>query len=235
MDKVVVGGIAVAMLGVIGAVTAVPRQARFLAGGQWAAYAVFAVISSYHIATHDYYSLPLVVTVGLSLGLLAGRITSRMVWLRSPGGWLAFATLVVAGSALGASAALPQMMHARASVAAESYRVIGEKVGHANDLVILGDAYGYDVMYHGLVDGAVWPGSGDLLVEKLNGAKPLSASKRFQRNYAPSNPSFFVITNLDQLSEQPDLAEFLREHARLAAEDFNYRIYDLRAGSGADP
>ena len=234
VDKVV-GGVAVAIVGLIGAVTAIPRPARFLACGLWGAYGLFAVISSYHIATHDYYSLPLVVIVGLSLGLLTGLVTSRLAWLSSQRAALVIAALMVIGSLLSVRATLPALTHAKARVQARAFEVIGEKVQHATDLIILDYAYGRSVMYHGLVAGTVWPGSADFLVERFNGVEPLPASERFQRNYAPSNPSFFVITNLHQLNEQPDLAEFLKEHARLAAEDFNYRIYDLRAGSGADP
>ncbi|MBK9600225.1 MAG: hypothetical protein IPO36_00010 [Anaerolineales bacterium] len=69
MLNIVIGGIAL-MLGLLGLFFLENEKRRFFLG-LWAGYALFGIYFNYHISSHDYYSLPLIPIVALSLAPLA--------------------------------------------------------------------------------------------------------------------------------------------------------------------
>jgi hypothetical protein len=56
------------------------KKRRFLLG-LWAGYAVFGIYFNYHISTHDYYSLPLIPIVALSIAPLADFLFAKLAQL----------------------------------------------------------------------------------------------------------------------------------------------------------
>src|SRR5215208_4293892 len=66
------GGIFI-MLGLLGFFFIKDRHLRIFLFGLWASYILFGLFFDYHIATHDYYHLPLIPIVGLSLASLGDR------------------------------------------------------------------------------------------------------------------------------------------------------------------
>src|SRR5215213_6190061 len=71
------GGIFV-MLGLLGLFLSKDRTLRIFLYGVWASYIFFGLFFNYHIATHDYYHLPLIPIVGLSLAPLGDWFFERL-------------------------------------------------------------------------------------------------------------------------------------------------------------
>ena len=83
----VAGGIGI-MLGLLGMLIVRERRVRAFLLGIWGAYLVFGLYFNYHISTHDYYSLPLLAIVALSLAPVGGWFFARLAetdlgWMRS--------------------------------------------------------------------------------------------------------------------------------------------------------
>ncbi len=66
------------MLGLIGIFLVRKRIARVFLLGIWGAYLAFGLYFNYHISTHDYYSLPLIAIVAVSLAPLGDWFFARL-------------------------------------------------------------------------------------------------------------------------------------------------------------
>ena len=205
--------------------------ARRLLAALLVGYAIFAITFTYHMATHDYYHLPYVAVASIAVAALVARIeatrTARQVRWRQP----AVAVVLVALIAYGVIAARPRLRVEDAAALAEAYAQIGEAAEHSPRMLFLDAAYGYALMYHAQVAGDSWPTLDDLNAERIDGAPAIGADARYERDFADYGPSYFVITDLESLRGEPDLAAMLARRADLVSAAPRYRVYRLRAAA----
>lgn len=215
------------------------RSARAFVAALWIGYLAFGLAFAYHIHTHDYYSLPLLPILGLSLGAVVDRIARLDV---SPSAHRRLAAVGVV-TLLGAGALSLRSADVFASSAgveaeAAGYRRIGELVQHSTRVASLdATSYGYAINYHGLINTSNWPLSIDLTLDRLSGVKEVPAAQRLASLGAID---FFVATNQAELNLQPELRAFLGERLLIARdgspESWRYVVYDLRrAGATLQP
>ena len=69
------------MFGLLGLFFVRERSARFFLYGLWGMYILYGLYFDYHIATHDYYQLPFIPIVAISLAPLADWFLSRLAEL----------------------------------------------------------------------------------------------------------------------------------------------------------
>lgn len=218
------------MLGLLGLFFLEKEKLRFMLG-LWAGYALFGLTFNYHISSHDYYSLPLIPIVALSLAPLADSLFTQLAELTSsprlpafrllPSRLLLFCLLLFG--------LLASLWSLRAEMKAVDYRPeakmwaeIGEKV-RDNNLAGLTQDYGSRLAYWGWMNLTAWPASGDLTYhEDLRGAQ-LDFEKRFEDI---SKKDYFLVTDFDELERQPFLKEKLSAFQVFARGD-GYIIFDL--------
>jgi hypothetical protein len=223
-------GLAATAMAAVGILVARDRLARATLAGMAAGYIGFVLVFNYHGSTHDYYHLQLYPLVAAGLGALAERAAAIV---RSSPGLPRMAT-PVAGLIFAvacAEAAITARSRIRSRDFSEEvamYREIGERVGHADANVLLANHYAYPLKYHGELAGVEWPRSYDFRLMALMGQSPQVAADRLQPILDEHRPRFFVITEPDDLSEQPDLATLLRSRYSLYAEGDGYLVYSLR-------
>jgi hypothetical protein len=208
------------------------RGARAAVVGLWAGYGAFCLAFAYHVATHDYYHLPLVPIVALSLGPPVAVLARRVVRTNRPWPWRAAAAAL--GLALVAGAAARGVARAGAGADPAEPRTaaeIGAVVRHTPRAVVLAADYGGALEYHGRLAGWPWPLASDLEWERLAGVPPLGAEERFRRWFAPLAPEYFVVADRRELDGQPDLAAFLAGRYPVVASAERYVVFDLRAGA----
>jgi hypothetical protein len=72
-------------IGLAGALACRKREGRYFLGSLYVAYAVYGFVFTYHIHTHDYYSLPAIPVVALTapLGLMAAARLLSICWQRN--------------------------------------------------------------------------------------------------------------------------------------------------------
>ncbi|MCB0119345.1 MAG: glycosyltransferase family 39 protein, partial [Anaerolineales bacterium] len=81
MLNLVAGGM-VLMLALLGLFFYDEKKRRFILG-LWAGYILFGLFFNFHISTHDYYSLPLIPILALSLAPLADSLLAKLAQLAS--------------------------------------------------------------------------------------------------------------------------------------------------------
>lgn len=219
------GGIAI-MLGLLGIlVTRDAKLGRVLIA-LWSAYILFGLFFDYHVATHDYYHLPLIAIAAFSLSPVAdllstqiGRATSRP--------WLRLAALVVAAYGL-----LSVVWDAREQLSSVDYRPqaamwaqLGDLLGHGPNVVALTQDYGSRLAYWGWQNAIIWPNSGDRDYHEARGAS-IGFAELFDKLTVGN--AFFLVTDFAELSRQPELKDRLTQYSVYAQGD-GYIIYDLQS------
>jgi hypothetical protein len=211
------------MLGLLGLFFLDDEKRRF-ALALWAGYAFFGIYFNYHISSHDYYSLPLIPIVALSLAPLADWFFAQLSKLTATR-----ATRLVAFGILlfGLSASL---WNIRAEMKRTDYRPenkmwaeISEKLGDKNTTGLTQD-YGSRLAYWGWKSITSWQTYGDLIYhDDLRGAQN-DFEKQFDSIAAKKE--LFLITDFNELDRQPLLKEKLSEYP-IFAEGDGYVIFDL--------
>lgn len=222
MLNLVVGGISLtfALLGLF----FLDHEKRRFILALWAGYFVFGIYFNYHIASHDYYSLPLIPIAALSLAPLAGALFQQLAshavsrWSRA---------FVYGILSLGLLASLWNVRNQLNAVdyrpQAEFWAEIGQAVdGHG--VAGLTQDYGARMAYWGWQYITVWPTHGDLIYrDHLLGAQH-DFEKRFDAVAAKKD--LFLVTDFTELDLQPFLKERLMTYP-IFAEGDGYVIYDI--------
>lgn len=226
MLNIVIGGF-VLMLSLLALFFLKKEYQRFLLG-LWAGYFIFGIYFNYHISSHDYYSLPLIPIVALSLAPLADFLFAQLASLTATK-WTRFAALAVLSLGLFAT-----LWNLRAEMKSVDYRPqvqmwqeINTKASGYN-LVGLTQDYGSRLAYWGWLPITSWPTFGDLNYHKdLRGAQS-DFEKQFENLTAKKD--LFIVTDFEELNRQPWLKQKLIQFPVFASGD-GYMIYLINPGS----
>jgi hypothetical protein len=229
MANLAAGGLAIA-LGLLGLLLVRSRALRSLLTGLWLAYVLFGLFFDYHVATHDYYHVPLVAIVAVSAAPVAGLLMEQMVrYATRPAARVAVLGIFLYGVFAGG-------WDARAGLAAVDYRPqasmwheIGERLEHGPNVVALTQDYGSRLAFWGWQNSIIWPNSGDTDYREARGG-----SIEFEELFVKLTlgNTYFLVTDFDELERQSALKERLGAYAILARGD-GYVIYDLEAPGGS--
>jgi hypothetical protein len=77
-----------------------------------------------------------------------------------------------------------------------------------------------------ILPAAYWPYTGDTALRELAGMKPPEFESQFKQ--LTSRSEFFLITDLKELGNQPQLKDYLQTHYPVYEQGTDYLIYDLR-------
>jgi hypothetical protein len=193
--------------GLIGVLITRPKN-RALLLGFLGGYLFLGLIFPHHIVTHDYYHLPLVGLVSLSLvpvfHLIINRITDSGKLVR-----FAFAGIVLLFFAyngwVGYSLLVGQDFRRHPAF----WEKVSEAIPADAPAVGLTQDYGFRLMYYGWRKISLWPVGGRIA--------------NFDEEV--EDAGYFVITAKNQLSNE--LANYLEGNYSIHAEGIGYQIYDL--------
>jgi len=199
------------------------RMERVFVFSLWVSYTVFGMIFGYHIASHDYYSMPLIPITALSLGALGG-VVLRGLAEKNPESNLSrwFVRLILV------FIAVMTFWQMRVNLVSTDYRPqeeywasIGEAVGHIPSVVALTQDYGYPLVYWGWQRATIWPEyrSGVLSGNITN------IENRFKS--LTKGQIYFLVTDFDELDLQPELGDYLQANFTIHAAGDGYVVYDL--------
>jgi 4-amino-4-deoxy-L-arabinose transferase-like glycosyltransferase len=237
------------LVGVVGAFVFLKGLPRALLLGLWGGYLLFGLTFTYHIHSHDYYSLQLVPVVALSLAPAAEAAMKRLgqTGLRSPGGALIVALAVSALVLAAAEQRRPTTDEKLSEMAGQertaseyarwvaTYEEIGQVVNHSHRTVIFFsgvDLYdrGWPLMYHGRLSGKSWPYPWQLVSERR-----LSPEERIETLYPKRPPDYFIISKYwwvkgKRSEDLRHLERILKGFPKTRGE--RYIVFDLREQGG---
>ena len=223
MLNLVAGGM-VLMFALLGIFFYDEKNRRFLLG-LWAGYALFGFYFNFHISTHDYYSLPLIPILALSIAPLADSLLSKLAQLTQtkPLRFSSFLFLLIG--------LIASLWNTRNQLNAVDYRPQAVMWAEIHSLTAdynlggLSQDYGARMAYWGWQNLTSWPSYGDLLYGKERG----SAEKDFEEQWNELMPKkeLFLVTDFKDLDLQPFLKAKLKTYPVFAEED-GYIIYQLQ-------
>jgi hypothetical protein len=231
----------------LGAVVGLPLSRkglpRALLIGLWTGYFAYGLVFNYHIHTHDYYQLPLIPIVALSLAPLF--VAVLRVVSRAEDRWLA--RLAIWGTVVAAIGASGVVVYKQFMENVPVYenevgtlRRIGELVHHSKKVICLGPGHGLPLLYYAEVSGIQWPDPVLLRISRENG-KEIPTTQRLENMLSQISPDYFVITDFVELRKQSklkdlldhqfpltELKDLLVRQYPLAAQGDDFLIFDLR-------
>jgi hypothetical protein len=219
----VAGGIGI-MLGVLGLFIVRERAVRAFLLGIWGVYLVFGLYFNYHISTHDYYSLPLIAIVAVSLAPLGDWFFARL--REASLGWVRSALFVILMYGI-----FSTVWDVRNEMKSVDYRPqvaywaeIREVLGSQASVVALTEDYGLRMVYWGWMKATIWPSSGDLYQADARGNQ-----RDIDRLFAETaaKKSLFLVTDLEDFAKQKELQALLAGYPVFVQGD-GYLIYDLQ-------
>ena len=221
-------GVAAVLISFFGIFLFRKGQAKAIIIGLWCGYLVYGCVFPYAFHTHDYYHLPLIPIVALSLAPIAHLVTRRLSQIyprffsRIPiYAVMFFAVFLVIYQVKG------RLFHPDYEYHVKQAKEIGSRIGHSTQTIFLAPFYGTSLVYHGEFVGSAWPNTGDLRTKALLGEPILSAKERFEAEFLEQSAKYFIVTSGPMLNSQPDLKKFLVENFAVYANNNRYIIFDL--------
>lgn len=221
MLNLVTGGFVLG-LALLGLFFFADKKLRFLLG-LWAGYVLFGLYFNFHISTHDYYSLPLIPILALSLAPLADFLFSKLAQLTQTKLLRLFSFLFLF---IGLVASLWNVRNQLNAVDYRPQAAMWEEIRAKTDgynLAGLTQDYGARMAYWGWRNISSWPTSGDLLYGDERGP-----GRDFEGYFEEliAKKDLFIVTDLDDFERQPFLMEKLEPYPVFAEGD-GYVIYNL--------
>jgi hypothetical protein len=199
------------------------RSLKGLMIGLWSAYILYGVFFNYHTATHDYYHLPFISIVALSLGPLAGWAAAQWTETTSGYGRGVVYVILLYGLFSGIWEVRNQLKAVDYRPEAQMWAEIGEKLDHAPTAMGLIPDYGSRLEYYGFTSAGIWPTLDDLNYTELRSSDAFVV--RFRK--LVRNKIYFLVTDFEELKRQPKLSAHLVKYPVYAQGD-GYIIYQLR-------
>ncbi len=219
------GGIFI-MLGLLGFFFIKDRRLRIFLYGVWASYILFGLFFDYHIATHDYYHLPFIPIVALSLASLGdwffARLSETVVqrWMKS----IVYIILIYGLFSV--------IWDVRNQMKAVDYRpeaAMWEQIGGQFEdgarVIALTQDYGSRLQYWGWRTASTWPYVGDVGYANMRGGV-FSFDDLF--NKYSSKMRYFLVTDFDEFNRQPELKKRLVGSYPISSQGDGYLIFDLK-------
>ena len=202
---------------------------RLVVLGLWVGYFLISAAVPGLVITHDYYNLPLIPAVALSLSPLGDLMVNG---IQDQG---RFWKAVFAG-VIAVAIAIP-LVDARNDLLREDYRLepiiwqrVGDSLPRDGSMIGLTHDYNERLKYYGWIGIAQWPHSADFEMGVLAGG-----------NYDPTDPAivglfeertkgtdYFLVTLFPELETQPVLNDVLYSNYPYREGD-GYVLFDLRA------
>jgi hypothetical protein len=178
------------------------------------------------MAAHDYYQLQFIPIVALSIAPIGALVMDRLYQL--PTFWrLAAWGILLLALLLSLVVARSRLMNPDFERKVRTAQEIGERVNHSTKNLFLSSDYGRQLRYHGELAGYAWPLSSDFEWERLAKAQEFNAEERFNTRFLRYSPEYFIVEDLREFEQQPDLKEFLSKFPTISNK-VDYLIFDLR-------
>ncbi len=222
IDKVI--GLAPLILALIGMLLFSIKDNRVFVFGLLSGYVIYGMTLPYHIASHDYYQLPLIPIVALALAPVADRLGQSLANLHT-GLWARIFVVIVLFVGMGGC-----LWEIRDTLKDTDYRPeaifwqhLAAMIGD-NSVIGLVQDYGYRMEYWGWVIPAYWPATGDMQLKSLSGNQT-DISSLFEQE--TSGKDYFLVTMFDDFERQPEVKKYLYAHYPVS-EGIGYILFDLK-------
>lgn len=212
--------------GLLGIFLAKSKQIRSMLFGLWAGYFVYAMLFAYYTWTHDYYHLPMVPLVAVSLAPTVAYIERAVKGKDLSRQALVFFLCICAGYGVYGTIQTVQFL---SSVDHRSTRISLEELGSIiketspGKIVGLTDDYETSFSFYNFLKADHWPSLGDMNFRQLQGGD----EKGFEHLWEMAEEAdYFFVTDYPELEKQPLLKDKLSNYPILAENEV-FMLYSL--------
>jgi hypothetical protein len=221
-----IAGFGAVLAGLAGILLLEDKGKRGLLVGMWFGYGLYSLTFPYHTLTHDYYQLPFLLLVAISLISVLSEIFQRLSVLDRSVLARSFVVILLFGGAFF------KTWDVRVNLARDDYRSeyeywadLGELIEPGKRTLSLSHAYGYYLSYYGHVANDYWPGAGDFDLRALAGDDVDAMQKNLYTKI--DEYDYFVITKMGDFNANSELKAHLYDSYHLQDEGDGYLIFDL--------
>ncbi len=193
--------------------------------GLFIGYIMYGFVFAYHISTHDYYQLPLMVPASLGLGLVFKTLVNTINEHRRKFGITVVVSFLLVFMVLKA-------WDVRVTLKRTDYRAepafwenLGKELGYDSRVTGLMSDYGYRLAYWGWLIVDPWLQNTDINVRELAGAD-INVLQELQDRLAQND--YFVVTQFAEYNNQPLLKEYLEKNYPEIIDREDVIVFDLR-------
>jgi 4-amino-4-deoxy-L-arabinose transferase-like glycosyltransferase len=210
-----------------------PKKARIIPLALWLGYILYGLAFPHYITTHEYYSIPLIPAIALSLAPIAGLIFNRI----KDQGRLAKGVLVaILGFSLFYSGWMGRSILLGKNYRSEavSWQKMRQYLPKEGDLIGITHEQGYRIAYYGWVHVTPWPYTAEDESTLASSSDPTGEfTTRFEN--AVKGQEYFVVTLFNDLDSQPMLKAYLYDHFPIYSQGDGYLIFDLTQSKAYAP
>ncbi len=215
------------LAGLAGIVLTKRKENRWLLFGWWAGYFIFGMLFIYFIWTHDYYHLPMVPLLAVSLAPAITWIeefAARKGWLTAALSLIAAAGLVIIG--IGSYQSIRFFNQQDYRVTRQNLESLGEYLDTLPEgrLIALTQDYETSFRFYSMHPASHWPRQGDLNFQQLQGQTSAQFDELWEER--AGDAAYFLVTDFKELNRQPTLQAKL-QGAALLQETPDYQLYEL--------
>jgi 4-amino-4-deoxy-L-arabinose transferase-like glycosyltransferase len=217
-------GVPALILGLVGIFLFEAGQSRKWMLGLWLGYVIYGFTFAYHIGTHDYYQLPLIPILALSIAPLGPSIISRILSIQT---WKYIRPALYG---LSMAIVLTLLWQNRNILTSQDYRAepafwqsLGDRL---RDVSVIGltEDYGYRIAYYGWDSIDNWPGTGDIAVRKLAGRPEKEIQTLIEKDI--KDKKYFLVTWFEDYARQPELKTYLEKTYPVETGE-GYLLFDI--------
>lgn len=201
------------------------KQTRALYAGLWLGYLLYGFTFAYHIYSHNYYQLPLLVILALGFGIGLSYVF-KILEEHNPQ-WIArIAIILIFIFSIGMSAQRIRSYLHQSDYRNEAgfFTELGNIVGHDVSVVALTQDYGYPLSFWSYIGPSLWPRNADRDLKNIVGASDPAFLQLFKE--LTVGKDVFLVTMPDEFDKQTDLKEHLLSTYSVQQGE-GYFIFDL--------
>jgi hypothetical protein len=221
----------IAIISFIG-VWLLPAKKRIIPLALWLGYIMYGLAFPYYITTHEYYSIPLIPAVALSLAPLAWLVFNRFA---DQGRMAKFSMVAILAFSLFYSGWM-----SRSIILSKDYRIeviswqnMRQGLPPTGDLIGITHEQGYRIAYYGWRHVTPWPYTA-ADEQASSGADPQAGLKKLFENYAKGQ-EYFVVTLFSEFDNHPLLKAYLNDHYSVYKQGDGYLVFDLTQTKASNP
>jgi len=193
--------------------------------GYLTGYILYGFMFSYHITTHDYYHLPMMIPVSIGIGILLGNVFNASERNRTiTKAVFTCAALIFIG--INTWEIRSELSRSNFTEEIEKWEMVGEYLGHDSRVIGLFSNYGYRLAYWGWMHVSSWTTSGDIILRELAGHEIDLEGELLDRI---SSYDYFVIADQEEYENQEFLREYFEGNFLKTEKIKDVIIYNLRA------
>jgi 4-amino-4-deoxy-L-arabinose transferase-like glycosyltransferase len=222
----------VAIISFVG-VWLLPKKKRIIPLALWGGYLLYGMAFAHHITTHEYYSIPLIPAIALSLAPIAGLVLNQIKDQDhlAKGALIAILAFSLFYSGWMARSIMLSKNYRFEAIAWQNMRQALPKEG---DLIGITHEQGYRIAYYGWRHVTPWPYTAEDESPLHNNPDPMGDFvNRFEN--AVKGQEYFVVTLFNDFDSQPLLKAYLYDHFPIYSQGDGYLIFDLTQSKASIP